>query len=166
MNKKERKNKKLRVGWFSFTCSEDSTIIMTELLNDYWQEWRKLIDFRYARILKSKNILDDLDVAFVEGAISSETQVKRLKKIREKSKRLVAIGSCAVTGMPSAQRNQFDKKTREEIQFILNRFAYLPNVLKVSEVVKVDAEVPGCPMDSKIFLKILNQYFQEFKIVK
>jgi len=78
--------KKLRVGWFTFSCCEDNTVVMTEIMNDYWQEWKRLIDFRYAKALKSKNVLDELDVAFVEGAISSEDQVKRLKEIREKSK--------------------------------------------------------------------------------
>ena len=63
--------KKLQVGWFTFTCCEDSTIVFTEVLNDYWQEWRKRIDFVHARILQAKNTEGALDVAFVEGAISS-----------------------------------------------------------------------------------------------
>ena len=63
----EPKQKKLRVGWFTFTCCEDSTIVFTEVLNDHWQEWRRLIDFRHARVLQTKNVLDELDVAFVEG---------------------------------------------------------------------------------------------------
>ena len=31
---------KLVVGWFSFTCCEDSTILFTELLNDHLDEWK------------------------------------------------------------------------------------------------------------------------------
>jgi len=88
--------KKLRIGWFSFTCCEDSTIILTELLNDHFFEWRDLLDIRYAKVLKGKNVLDSLDVAFVEGAISSQNQAEKLKKIRAVCRKLVAIGSCAV----------------------------------------------------------------------
>ena len=58
--------KKLKIGWFSFTCCEDSTIILTELLNDHFFEWRDLLDIRYAKTFKTKNVLDSLDVAFVE----------------------------------------------------------------------------------------------------
>ena len=149
-------NNKLKIGWFSFSCSEDSTIVFTELMNERWQEWKKIFDFRHARVLQSKNVLDELDIAFVEGAIASEKQAKQLKEIREKSKKLVAIGACAVQGMPAGQRNFFNENQKKEIEALIARFSALPKVLKVSDVVKVDAEVPGCPMDPNEFLKVLE----------
>ena len=156
-------NKKLKVGWFSFSCSEDSTILFTELMNEHWQEWKKIFDFRHARVLQSKNILDELDIAFIEGAITSDEQTEQLKDIRQKSKKLVAIGACAVQGMPAGQRNFFDEKQKEEIEALIARFAALPKVLKVSEVVKVDAEVPGCPMDTNIFIQVINKLVVELR---
>lgn len=56
--------KKLRVGWFSFSCCEDSTIIFTELLNDHYKEWLDKIDFCSALVLKKKSEIKNLDVAF------------------------------------------------------------------------------------------------------
>jgi sulfhydrogenase subunit delta len=156
-------NNKLKIGWFSFSCSEDSTIVFTELMNEHWQEWKKVFDFRHARVLKSKNTLDEFDIAFIEGAIASEKQAEQLKEIRQKSKKLVAVGACAVQGMPAGQRNFFDEKQKEEIEALIARFAALPKVLKVSEVVKVDAEVPGCPMDPNVFLKTLTALVAELK---
>lgn len=160
----EEAKKKLRIGWFSFTCCEDSTIMMTELLNEYFFKWKEILDICYAKVLKTKNILDELDVAFVEGAISSQVQVERLKQIREKSKKLVAIGACAVIGLPSTQRNLFDEKTKAEIQPILDRFKYTEKVMKLDEVVAVDVVVPGCPMDTDKFLEVLNNLLEEFGI--
>lgn len=155
--------KKIRIGWFTFSCCEDSTIVMTELMNDHWKEWKELFDFRHAHVLKKNNILDELDIAFVEGAIASEAQEKKLKEIRQKSKKVVAIGACAVVGMPSGQRNTFDEKQRAEIQYLIDRFSALPKVLKVSDVVKVDAQVPGCPMDPNTFLKAVDALVKEFQ---
>jgi coenzyme F420-reducing hydrogenase gamma subunit len=149
--------KKIRIGWFTFSCCEDSTVMMTELMNDHWQEWKELFDFRHARVLKKNNVLDELDIAFVEGAIASDAHQEKLKEIRAKSKYLVAIGACAVIGMPSAQRNTFTESQRAEIQFLIDRFKALPKVLKLSDVVKVDDQVPGCPMDPKMFLTKVNQ---------
>ncbi len=154
---------KIKIGWFSFSCCEDNTIVMTEVMNEYWQEWKKLFDFRHARVLKSKNVLDELDIAFIEGAIASEEQQARLREIREKSKKLVAVGACAVVGMPAGQRNFFGEKQKAEIEFLLARFAAMPKVLKVSDVVKVDAEVPGCPMDPNKFLEVVNRVVDELK---
>src|SRR3989344_4087938 len=102
MAKKEvAENKKLKIGWFSFSCCEDSTIVFTELLNDHFEEWSKVVDFQYVRVLRKKNKLEGLDVAFVEGAIASDREKKELLEIRKNCKKLVAIGSCACTGGPS-----------------------------------------------------------------
>ena len=155
--------KKIKVGWFTFTCCEDNTIIMTEVMNDHWQEWKKILDFRHARVLRTKNVFDEFDIAFVEGAISSDGQRDKLKAIREKSKVLVAVGACAVVGMPSAQRNNFNEEQNQNIQFLLERFKYLPKVLKVADVVKVDVQIPGCPMDADDFLNKLNALIKQFK---
>lgn len=156
--------KKLKIGWFSFSCCEDSTIIFTEMLNDHYQEWKKIIDFKSILVMQKKESLEDIDVAFVEGAITSPKQEEKLKEIRAKSKKLVAIGACACIGMPSSQRNLFDQKTKEEINPILIRFQYAQTVKKLSEVVQVDDQVQGCPMDENIFLQILNKYLKEFNI--
>lgn len=157
--------KKLRVGWFSFSCCEDSTIIFTELLNEYYKEWLPRIEFCSALVLKKKSEIKDLDVAFVEGAITSKIQEEKLLEIRKESKKLVAIGACACVGMPSMQRNLFPDQLKKEIEEIVIRFQYTQKVRKVADVVSVDAQVPGCPMDEKAFLHILNGYLREFAVL-
>ena len=156
--------KKLRVGLFSFSCTEDSTIIFTELLNDHYKEWKDKIEIVSALVLQKRSEVKNLDLAFVEGAITSEKQKKKLLEIRKESKKLVAIGACACIGMPSGQRNLFAEKTKEEIKNILIRFQYAEKVKKISDIVIVDDQVPGCPMDEKIFLQIMNKYLKEFGI--
>lgn len=153
-------NGKLKVGWFSFTCCEDSTIIFTELLNTHYKDWLQKIEFVHARILRKDDAgkINEMDVAFVEGAISSDKQEEKLKKIRAKAKKLVAIGACAVLGSPSNQRNFFSNDQLAEIKPILELFKYKKNVMKISNVVPVDENVPGCPMNEQVFLEIMNKY--------
>ena len=154
--------KKLRVGWFSFSCCEDSTIIFTELLNDHYRQWKDKVHFVSALILQKRSEIKNLDVSFVEGAITSEKQEKKLLEIRKASKKLVAVGSCACVGMPSSQRNLFNEGTKEEIKNILIRFQYKDKVQKLSDIVTVDDQVSGCPMDENVFLKVINKYLKEF----
>lgn len=156
--------KKLRVGWFTFTCCEDSTIIFTELLNQHYKEWKDKLEFVHAKVLKTKNRWEPMDVAFVEGAIASLAQEEKLKKIRSLSQKLVAIGACACIGMPSSQRNSFDAPTKEEINHLLLRFKQADRVKTVSEVVAVDELVQGCPMNEAVFLQIVEKYLKEFGI--
>lgn len=152
--------KKIRVGWFTFTCCEDSTIMFAELLNTHYKDWLPRLEFVHARIFRKEPEGDirDMEIAFVEGAISSDTQENKLKKIRDKAKILVAVGSCAVTGSPSNQRNFFDQKNLAEIKPILDKFKYKEKVLKIADVVKVDEVVPGCPMNEQTFLRVVNKY--------
>ena len=159
----QKPEEKSKIGWFSFSCCEDNVIVFTELLNDHWQEWKKLFDFRHVRVLKTNNILDSLDIAFIEGAIASESHENKLREIREKSKKLVAVGACAVVGMPAGQRNYFSEEQKKEIEFLTARFAALPKVLKVADVIKVDAEIGGCPMDPNVFLKAVTGLVKEFR---
>ncbi len=152
-------SQKLKIGWFSFTCCEDSTIIFTELLNKNYQVWFKKIEFVHARIFKKEDEnIKPMDIAFVEGAITSNIQEEKLKKIRQQAKILVAIGSCAVLGSPANQRNFFNQKQLERIKPILEKFTYKEKVLKIADVVQVDEIVPGCPMNEELFLKVLNKY--------
>ena len=70
-----------------------------------------------------------------------------------------------VPGSPANQRNFFDQVTKNEIQFILDRFDNREFVSPLSDIVKVDDYISGCPMDEKLFLTKLNQYLKEFEIV-
>ena len=157
--------RKLNIGWFSFSCCEDSTIVFTELLNDYYDDWSKVINFQHVRVLKSKNKLEDLDVAFIEGAIASPEDSFKVKEIRKNSKKVVAIGSCACTGMPSAQRNDFNSKQRQQIEELIKKFHHAKKVKKLEDVIKVDSKVNGCPMNEQVFLNTVNETLKEFGIL-
>jgi len=154
---------KIKIGWFSFSCCEDNTIVMTEVMNDHWQEWKKIFDFRHFRVLKSKNIFDELDIAFIEGAVASQEQEERIKAIRNISKKVVAVGACAVDGLPASQRNNFTAEQKTNIDFLIKRFNALPEVKKVSDVIKVDVEIPGCPMTPEVFLEKINALVAELR---
>lgn len=157
--------KKLAVSWITFACCEDSTIIFVEMLNQHFFEWKEKMDFKFCKFLKSKgNEFDGSDVTFVEGAIATKEEEDKLREIREKSKRIVAIGSCACSGLPSAQRNSFDESTKREIMIVVERFGHLEKVHPIKDIVKVDYIVPGCPMDEKMFLDTLDKLFKEFEV--
>jgi coenzyme F420-reducing hydrogenase gamma subunit len=133
-----------------------------EILNEKYFDWADKIDVRHCRILKEKNVLDEMDVAVVEGAVSSDKEAERLVEIRRLAKKVVAIGSCAISGAPNNYRNYFDQKTIEEIKPILDRFGHRPKVTGIKEVIKVDAEVPGCPILHSKFIEVIENYMKEF----
>lgn len=159
---KESRKKKVKVGWFTFTCCEGCAIVFIELLNDNFKEWVEKIDFKYFKFLKSKNELRDLDLAIVEGAISTKKELELLREIRNNSKYIMTVGSCALTGMPAGLRNNFTEEQKKEITEVLKKFDYLERVEPVSKFVKVDFSIPGCPMDENQFLREFSSFIDSY----
>jgi coenzyme F420-reducing hydrogenase gamma subunit len=126
-----------------------------------------MVEFRHMKALKTKNSLAGLDVAFVEGAISSEAQAQEVREIRENSQYVVAIGACACTGRPSTSRNQFaSEQLNERIRWYLSHFDYGKEVKCLGEVIRVDDMVRGCPMKVPAFMQTLNKYLKLFGVVE
>jgi sulfhydrogenase subunit delta len=100
---------------------------------------------------KSDNHEGELDVAFIEGSISTEEQLKRLKEIRERSKVMIAIGTCACHGGPQAMK--LGEGKWEEMY----KKVYGNAKITVDAFVKVDMYIPGCPIDKTEFLGAVSK---------
>ena len=88
--------KKPRIAVFDFTGCEGCELQLAnkeETLGAFLSAV-EIVNFREVTSAKS----DDYDIAFIDGAISREDEVARLKDIRGKAKVLVAMGSCASFG--------------------------------------------------------------------
>lgn len=97
---------------------------------------------------------DHYDIVFVEGAVVSQEDENRLKQVRQKSDILAAIGSCACLGGIAEIKNYQDKD--ERLRYVYKNIEGLHNapVKSLRQVVKVDYQIPGCPMNSEEFLRI------------
>ena len=105
----------------------------------------------------------NLTLSSLKARLHRKSIRQKWKKLEKYPKKVVAVGSCAITGMPSAQRNFFNEEQRKNIEPLIEYFASFPKVLKVSEVIKVDAEVPGCPMEPSKFLEAVDGLIKELK---
>ena len=98
-----------------------------------------------------------VDVAFVEGSISTPEEQERIGRVRENSRFLVTIGACATAGGIQALRNLHD--ARQWVAGIYATPEYvstLERVTPVSALVKVDLELWGCPVSGKQVLAALR----------
>ncbi len=107
---------------------------------------------------RAKDESAPLDVAFVEGSVSTEKDLKELKKVRQKSRILVAIGHCAVFGGVQAMYMGAEawieryKRVYGSADAVKISPPLEPRPL--SSYVKVDAVLPGCPIEKEPFLKM------------
>jgi len=149
------------VGIYNFTCCEGCTIVFVEIFNHKFKEITDNFDFVDFRALKTFKSVNKTDIAFVEGAISTESEVAKLKEIRSKTKKLVALGSGAVNGFPSDQRNKFDAKKKKLIAPLLKLYPQLDKISPLKKFVKVDDEINGCPVSEEDLIKKLEEYMEK-----
>lgn len=114
------------------------------------------IELVYSPLVDLKVFPPDVDVTLVEGAISSEEDLEKIKRVRQRTKILVTLGDCAVTGNVPSMRNAYkvsDVIGRAYLEDdLVNPAApslivpkLLPVVRPVHTAVKVDVFIPGCP---------------------
>jgi NAD-reducing hydrogenase small subunit len=127
----------------------------------------KHITVVWGPLVDHKEFPENVDVTLVEGAISSEEDLHRIRLVRARTKCLVSLGDCAITGNVPAMRNRYGADA------VLRR-AYLENaqldpqlpreivppllaaVRPVHEAVPVDVFVPGCPPPADLIYSVLS----------
>jgi coenzyme F420-reducing hydrogenase gamma subunit len=88
------------------------------------------------------------DVSLVEGSITTHRDEVRIREIRDQSKLLVTIGACATAGGVQALRNFAD--IAEFTSAVYAKPDYIDTLATSTPVaahVKVDYQLPGCPID-------------------
>lgn len=125
-------------------------------------ELAALIDIVYSPFVDSKIFPEQVDLTLVEGSVSSEEDLSKIKKIREHTRLLIAMGDCAVTGNVPSLRNPFGPE--KVLQHIYLKHApstivprLLLRVLPVHQVVPVDAFLPGCPPSADVLYFALTE---------
>lgn len=108
-----------------------------------------------------------VDIAFVEGSVSTEHEKERIQRVRENSKYLITIGACATAGGLQALRNFANAKEWKEAIYAKPEFIEsLETSTPISKHVRVDLELWGCPVNAEqVFIAIrkllfgVNPYF-------
>ena len=97
------------------------------------------------------------DVSLVERSITTAADERRIKEIREQSKVLVTIGACATAGGVQALRNFADIDEFTSVVYAKPEYIdTLATSTPASAHVKVDYQLPGCPIDRGQLLDTLG----------
>ncbi len=148
---------KPKIGIFNFTgCSGCQLEILN--LEDAILDIVGAIDIVNFRTAMRHKGPGPYDVAFVEGSIASKEQADELAEIRKQSGLLVAIGSCACFGGVQTIRDQTvgleagRKKVYGDVKMNYDYLEQKP----LSDYVKVDFMLPGCPMVKEEFVEAVK----------
>ncbi len=97
------------------------------------------------------------DVTLVEGSITTPEDARRVVKVREDARYLVSIGACATAGGIQALRHWADIEDYKRVVYPSPEFiSTLSTSTPISEHVRVDFELWGCPIDKQQLLAVLH----------
>jgi coenzyme F420-reducing hydrogenase gamma subunit len=133
-----------RIAVFDFTGCEGCELQLAnkeETLVDFLK-CVEVVNFREISSERGENY----DVALIEGSISRQDEVERLKKIRERAGILVALGTCACFGGVNRMKNAFNLEEANREVYGDKPKETLP-VRAVHEIVPVDLSIPQCPVN-------------------
>lgn len=100
-----------------------------------------------------------VDVAIIEGSISTPDEEARIRRIRAAARNLVAIGACATSGGIQALRNLPHEGDWVAAVYAAPEYIEtLAQVRAISDVVKVDLELWGCPVTGAQVLAALRAF--------
>lgn len=123
-------------------------------------------DLVYSPLVDRKDFPELVDITLVEGSVSNEDDLIKIKKVRVHTSVLVSLGDCAVTSNIPGMRNPFGVRAVLDRAFVDTvtipkpaPTSVIPRLLDrvrpVHEVVPVDVFVPGCPPSADTIYGIL-----------
>jgi len=101
------------------------------------------------------------DLSLVEGSVTTPEDARRITRVRRISKLVVAIGACATAGGIQALRNFAD--VREYIPVVYAHPEYIKTLdqsTPIAQHIKVDMELPGCPINKEQLLETVKALLQ------
>jgi NAD-reducing hydrogenase small subunit len=122
----------------------------------------------YSPLVDYKQFPAHVDIALIEGSVSSDEDEHKIKHVRAHTRVLVSLGDCAVTGNVPAMRNPIPVPELLDCVYKGNGVfqgqvpaqrlpLLLPRVRPVHEVVKVDVFVPGCPPSADTIFTVVSE---------
>jgi len=127
-------------------------------MDERLMELAEYFNLVYSPYVDAKEFPKDVDLTIVEGALSTDHDIEMIKKIRQNSKTIIAIGDCAITGNISAIKNLFGTDAVLQKGYFdladCNKNGKAPSkvvpklldkVIPLHEAVKIDYFLPGCP---------------------
>lgn len=108
-------------------------------------------------LVSAHDVPEDVDVLLVTGGIRTDEDLLKLRDSAGKVKKIVAVGTCAISGGVAGLGDRHDIREHFLAQTNQGRVPrMLPKCSPIDTEVEVDNYLPGCPPVPELYVKLLN----------
>lgn len=140
-------------------------------LDEFLIDLAGAVDLVFSPFVDAKLYPEGVDAVLVEGAIANAEHLTLVRQVRARTRTLISLGDCAVTGNVTAMRNRLGPalpvltriyKDRGDLHAATPTEAgilppLMDRVTPVHAVVNVDLYIPGCPPPAARIRAVLEQ---------
>jgi len=130
-------------------------------LEDELLELTDKIEFAFFLEARRRVLPGPYDIGLVEGSVTTEEEIEKIKEIRHDCRFLIALGTCATAGGVQALRNFGDVETFTQKVYAHPEFIQtLPTSSSISDHIPVDSELWGCPVNKYQVVEMITAVLQ------
>jgi coenzyme F420-reducing hydrogenase gamma subunit len=148
------KKEKIKVGFYG--VSGCSGCLLTVLYEDCFKELVKMVDIKSFPFIKEDSYKGKFDYCFIEGTVCFDEDIVLINKLRERSDKVVALGSCACFGCVPSIKNFHDKEKTMSFVYPKHNHLKAEDPTPINRHIKVDYHIPQCPPDKKEILEFVE----------
>jgi len=151
-----REQRKPRLAVFKFASCDGCQLTLLDC-EDELLAIAGAVEIAYFAEARRQMLDGPYDVTLVEGSVTTEEELERIKDVRRQSRYLISIGACAIAGGIQALRNWTD--VNEFISVVYATPEYISTLDRsqpISSYVNVDFELRGCPIDKQQLIELIT----------
>jgi coenzyme F420-reducing hydrogenase gamma subunit len=148
-----------RLGVFKFASCDGCQLSLLDC-EDELLAVADRVEIAFFREAVRRPLEGAFEIALVEGSISTPEQEAEIRDIRQRSRMLICLGACASHGGIQGLRNFGAIGASEALAIVYADPRYVATLERsrpASDYVKVDLELPGCPVNKQQLLGVLAQ---------
>jgi len=144
----------MRIGIVKLASCSGCQIAMLDMYEKFLDIAENVV---YAPMIKDTRELPECDIVLVEGAVRTKHELEILKEARDKTKILVAFGSCSALGGISGMGSMFKpEKLIKDVYGVEMEHKLLDFAYPIDHFVEVDYYLPGCPPTPDLIAKFVD----------
>ncbi len=155
-SEENKERRRPRLGVFKFASCDGCQLSVLNLEDDLLA-LGEVLDIAYFPEASSGMKPGPYDIVLVEGSITTPEDAARILALREQAATLITIGACATAGGIQALRNWADVESFKRAVYPSPQYIQsLRTSTPISEHVRVDFELWGCPIDKGQLLRVIT----------